>query len=109
MPTTLRAACNCASRHRCFRTRHTRRSSMSLTRRMTISIMAAGSILMAVASTASAEPAFSDVFQENCRTSGGTFTVFGTNGYLVCIYDDEYVYCPNSWGPGGPGCGVHFN
>jgi hypothetical protein len=75
------------------------------TRRVAISIIAAGSILMAVTSTASALR-FIDVFQQNCAANGGRFSTTGNGGtILVCAYKHGAIWCDNIYGSSGA-CGI---
>ena len=92
-----------ASRTSVFRTRRTKRFSMNVTRRVAISIIATGSILVAGATTASAVR-FSQQFQTYCAQTGGSFYWNHSHTWVFCEYSNETVYCPAGKG----NCGVIF-
>jgi hypothetical protein len=76
---------------------------MNVTCRVGISIIAAGSILVAGVTTASAVR-FSQQFETYCAQTGGTFWWGNGHTKVYCQYWNETVYCPAGKGP----CGIIF-
>ena len=76
------------------------RKFIFITRRVAISIIATGSVLMAVTSTASALP-FQDVFEQNCAENGGKFSTSKGGAILWCAYKNGAIGCDNYYGPKG--------
>jgi hypothetical protein len=76
-------------------------------RKFIFPIVAAGSILIAVTSTASALR-FSAAFQQNCAANGGRFSTSNGNSVLWCAYKHGAIWCDDILGPGGA-CGIVGN